>query len=208
MDVSEAIAARAALWVSGGARRWLMAAAFAVVAGSTAPALATTVDYSSSGLVSGIEDLVVGSNIYDITFVAGVNYNTAYNNIAVAYSNAGDIVSAIIATLNAEPKTPYNQPNIAGTSGSQSNFVLPSAINSSNVTVRGGDHNAAHGAASLYSALPSGTNFARNGVLSSSYAWAIVTAVPLPAALPLFASGLGALGLFAWRRKRTLAAAA
>jgi hypothetical protein len=31
-------------------------------------------------------------------------------------------------------------------------------------------------------------------------------AVPLPAALPLFATGLGALGLFGWRRKRKQAA--
>ncbi len=30
--------------------------------------------------------------------------------------------------------------------------------------------------------------------------------VPLPAALPLFASGLGILGLFGWRRKRVAAA--
>jgi len=29
-----------------------------------------------------------------------------------------------------------------------------------------------------------------------------VATTPLPAALPLFASGLGALGLFGWRRKR------
>ena len=29
-----------------------------------------------------------------------------------------------------------------------------------------------------------------------------ITATPLPAALPLFASGLGALGLLGWRRKR------
>jgi hypothetical protein len=29
-----------------------------------------------------------------------------------------------------------------------------------------------------------------------------VTATPLPAALPLFATGLGAMGLFNWRRKR------
>jgi PEP-CTERM motif-containing protein len=28
------------------------------------------------------------------------------------------------------------------------------------------------------------------------------SATPLPAALPLFASGLGAMGLFGWRRKR------
>ena len=35
-----------------------------------------------------------------------------------------------------------------------------------------------------------------------------VRAVPLPAALPLFATGLGALGLLGWRRKRKLAAVA
>jgi hypothetical protein len=29
-----------------------------------------------------------------------------------------------------------------------------------------------------------------------------LTATPLPAALPLFATGLGAMGLFGWRRKR------
>jgi hypothetical protein len=35
-----------------------------------------------------------------------------------------------------------------------------------------------------------------------------VTLTPLPAALPLFAGGLGALGLLGWRRKRKAAAAA
>ena len=34
-----------------------------------------------------------------------------------------------------------------------------------------------------------------------------VTATPLPAAAPLFATGLGALGLFGWRRKRKALAA-
>ena len=33
-----------------------------------------------------------------------------------------------------------------------------------------------------------------------------VSTVPLPAALPLFATGLGALGLLGWRRKRKVAA--
>ena len=35
-----------------------------------------------------------------------------------------------------------------------------------------------------------------------------VNAVPLPAALPLFATGLGALGLLSWRRKKKVAALA
>jgi hypothetical protein len=34
---------------------------------------------------------------------------------------------------------------------------------------------------------------------------ATVSSTPLPAALPLFATGLGALGLLGWRRKRKLA---
>jgi hypothetical protein len=33
-----------------------------------------------------------------------------------------------------------------------------------------------------------------------------VVTTPLPAALPLFATGLGALGLLGWRRKRKAAA--
>ncbi len=37
---------------------------------------------------------------------------------------------------------------------------------------------------------------------------AIQAETPLPAALPLFATGLGALGLFGWRRKRKSAIAA
>jgi hypothetical protein len=35
-----------------------------------------------------------------------------------------------------------------------------------------------------------------------------VAPTPLPAALPLFASGLGALGMFGWRRKRKVQAVA
>jgi hypothetical protein len=34
------------------------------------------------------------------------------------------------------------------------------------------------------------------------------TVTPLPAAFPLFATGLGALGLFGWRRRRKAVAAA
>jgi hypothetical protein len=42
----------------------------------------------------------------------------------------------------------------------------------------------------------------------TAVAFSEATATPLPAALPLFASGLGALGLLGWRRKRKAAALA
>jgi len=40
----------------------------------------------------------------------------------------------------------------------------------------------------------------------SGYSGEVTPATPLPAALPLFATGLGAMGLFGWRRKRPNAA--
>jgi hypothetical protein len=50
-----------------------------------------------------------------------------------------------------------------------------------------------------------------NGAESIQLAWAGAYSyeppAPLPAALPLFATGLGALGLFGWRRKRKVTAA-
>jgi hypothetical protein len=42
----------------------------------------------------------------------------------------------------------------------------------------------------------------------SSNTGSFLVATPLPAALPLFATGLGALGLLGWRRKRKASAAA
>jgi hypothetical protein len=42
--------------------------------------------------------------------------------------------------------------------------------------------------------------------LGSFIAIAVAADTPLPAALPLFATGLGALGLVGWRRKRKQAA--
>jgi hypothetical protein len=52
---------------------------------------------------------------------------------------------------------------------------------------------------------PSGVFWAINDQLSTNLS---VTQTPLPAALPLFASGLGGLGLLGWRRKRKAQAVA
>jgi hypothetical protein len=57
------------------------------------------------------------------------------------------------------------------------------------------------GGSYFYSALGTGAG-------SSVTVTPVVSATPLPAALPLFATGLGALGLLGWRRKRKAQAAA
>jgi hypothetical protein len=43
---------------------------------------------------------------------------------------------------------------------------------------------------------------------NQSFTLDIINPIPIPAALPLFATGLGALGLLAWRRKKKAAALA
>ena len=50
-----------------------------------------------------------------------------------------------------------------------------------------------------------GADEAGSGGLAGT--WSAVAETPLPAALPLFATGLGAMGLLGWRRKRKNAAA-
>jgi hypothetical protein len=59
------------------------------------------------------------------------------------------------------------------------------------------------GVADQFNALNNGSaiaGFPTAGFWAASFP--VVTLTPLPAALPLFASGLSALGLLAWRRKR------
>ncbi len=55
-----------------------------------------------------------------------------------------------------------------------------------------------------YGCPPGGTDFFDTRYFTGGYA---VAATPLPAALPLFAGGLGAVGLLGWRRKRKNGAA-
>jgi hypothetical protein len=65
------------------------------------------------------------------------------------------------------------------------------------------------GTVSFTGGLPNGATayFALEGVLNGATFTAIPN-TPLPAALPLFAGGLGVLGLLGWRRKRKAAALA
>ncbi len=78
----------------------------------------------------------------------------------------------------------------------------------------GGDINAALGDSNFSSAtfaLFTGVNVITgifDGNVGNGDFEFIAEATPLPAALPLFASGLGALGLLGWRRKRKAAVSA
>jgi hypothetical protein len=60
-------------------------------------------------------------------------------------------------------------------------------------------------ATNMFYAVPSIANIFES-TTASVFSFTPVGTVPLPAALPLFATGLGALSLLGWRRKRKLSA--
>jgi hypothetical protein len=61
----------------------------------------------------------------------------------------------------------------------------------------GGTYTTFNGPPDSSFALPYGIN--NKGQIVGTYG---VTVTPLPAALPLFVTGLGVMGLFGWRKKR------
>ncbi len=93
--------------------------------------------------------------------------------------------------------------------GSGGCSLTPSAYTHSIVTGYGGGHSGSY-TFSPVSAVDLSTGFIfDNGTpVSITEQISETPATPLPAALPLFATGLGAMGLLGWRRKRKNAALA
>jgi choice-of-anchor A domain-containing protein len=130
------------------------------------------------------------------------------NNNAWTLSGAGSYIFNISTSLSVDHFT-MNLTNGATASQVLFNFTGTTALSLTNGSVLAGiilAPNAAinfnGGSTSLLGELISGEdiNIASHAVITNP--------VPLPAALPLFASGVGALGLLGWRRKRKAALAA
>jgi hypothetical protein len=120
-------------------------------------------------------------------------YVNSYLSASLAFSS-GDITSFSLQLDN----TGVNPPTVIAadynplTSGGLLTLVLSDLTD----VLNGGSN---------YALIINGAN--ETGGLESYIGDFTLTAAPLPAALPLFASGIGALGLFGWRRKRKNAAA-
>lgn len=133
--------------------------------------------------------LTVGSLEYDIRFINGYYADVFPGN--ALFPNSVEIVTSLNEVLTSAQVTDLS---FAGSSYARE-FAIPFSIVGLNVAVSIGFN-------------PFGEWLVRPEALDSllSPAWyaqpTLVTPVPIPAALPLLASGLSALSFISWRRKR------
>lgn len=186
-------------------------AAAAVV--SFAPA-ANAVGYTTSGFsLSGLGD-TIGSG-YDLltgTAASGTLSDPSTITLNTLYFTAG--VNAVVPQYYSNVYSIAETMTIGGTSHQ---IQIPFNLNisySDTLTVVGGTTFSFLDAGTLWQVVVNGLTLGPNpggtmiGALTAQVTDPAVSQAPLPAALPLFASGLGAMGLFGWYRKRKNATSA
>jgi hypothetical protein len=172
-------------------------------AATVVPSLTITVDENGNGSVTSstgttsltsslLPDFGPGGLTSVLTYNLGETLNVAFGDVRILEPGGilGDDVRFevpgpdMLLFYSAKP------------SGSLADTGLPTAFFSNNTTILEGPNGTA-----TYTPMPGQPGF------SSSFAitYDFVSDTPLPAALPLFATGIGALGLLSWRRKRKAA---
>jgi hypothetical protein len=145
-------------------------------------AKAATVIFSGS-VATEVEDLVVDGITYNVTFAkaSSAGFTTFNGNSAGAQTAVNELDAALNATTAVFVSS-------AGF-GSIDQFIVQ-------------DNGLGNGIAT--GSEQAVGNWQNLGVVANDLSEAVFTPVitPLPATLPLFATGLGALGLLGWRRKR------
>jgi hypothetical protein len=190
-------------------------ACIALLGASQAEA-ATLVGQSTDA--SGIDDLVVDGVSYNVSFehvnygsVPGLNPSTFYGNPSGAF----DASSALISALNSFGVT--GLVDVSGSFVRNEDLVVPIVVNQFGLAVVGAQcisnsSGCVTGWDQVNTALPdNGMEIFSSDQEFDFAVFSAGAATPLPAALPLFATGLGAMGLLIWRKKRKgaeLAAAA
>jgi hypothetical protein len=165
---------------------------------------------------SGIDGLVVDGVSYNVSFeqvnygsVPGLNPSTFYGNPSGAF----DASSALISALNSFGVSVLV--DIRGDFVGYEALVVPIVINDFGLAVVGAEC-ISYSSGCVPSLSPVWfqvtTALPENGMAifpsDQEFDFAVFSAgaaTPLPAALPLFASGLDALGLFGWRRRTKVA---
>jgi len=155
----------------------------------------------------GIDGVSVDGVIYNVTFT-NASYITAYGSTPPTFlgSGANDAASALASALNNLGVT--GLVGISGESSPTYTAILVPTLDFGN----GYEENYAAFCPALdnncQGPMPWMSGIYGSANVSTVYAnsdFAVFATTPVPPALPLFATGLGSLGLLGWRKKRKLA---
>jgi hypothetical protein len=148
--------------------------------------------------ISGVGTLTFSPDATLIYAVTGTDFNNDFPN-----QNPSTVASGVQAVFSLS-STPTLEANNESLTNPFTETVSPS--NAFNYVAI---HNAQGEIIFYFSTLQTSFTLSNSaGALSNARFFDGVAATPLPAALPLFATGVGAIGLLGWRRKRKNATAA
>ena len=175
--------------------------AFGLFATISTQANAQTLEINGSGILTGVDGVVVDGTNYNVTFVAGscisvFNGCTSTSDFTFGSSGAFDASSALVSILSGGYDNSAFYGGIVDGYLQSDNILTPDGLTSPLVDV----FNAvviAHSSNGPYGALIDPTIFYSDG---SATAWA-VWSVPEPGTLFLFGAGLLGLGAFRQRQK-------
>lgn len=186
---------------SGVAVIWCIGMAIVGAMSASSPARATTVDTALEPgnvlVATEVENLVVDGVTYDVTF--GVTPDFTFFGKEADAEAATTALDTVLTAANVE-ELYFSTPN---PSHESNGFLIPvtsCTADCQDIFLYFGTFGDRTDNASPWTYA---ATFDVGIELGDVYAeFGPVTATPLPAALPLFATGLGAMGLFGWRRKR------
>lgn len=177
----------------------------------TAPITGVLTSFTLYLTETGAGNLVGGIDAWN----AGTTSSTAnlFTSAPVAATVTGfPPATAVAYTFSTDIAVTAGQTYVAflsmfGVSGAGGNGQMPFQFTASEAPIAGGGHMYWTNASPFGSAAWTTDGF-RPGWVEFQATFSDTVATPLPAALPLFASGIGAMGLFGWRRRRKTEAAA
>jgi hypothetical protein len=178
----------------------------AVLLGVSQASAATLVGTTTTAM--GIDGLVVDGLTYNVTFVNG-SYNSVYASTPPTFSGnasaATDASAALAAALTSFSVTALSP---LGTIVAPQNVVAPYSDSPPLVSAGVAECITSAGACTSSWTSADVVNFVDDSLTFTNTDYTVFAETPLPAALPLFATCLGAMGLLGWRRKRKAAALA
>jgi hypothetical protein len=188
-------------------RHWSLLGIWAVTSilfiGNAGAATLVTATLGTTVVATAVDGLVVNGVTYNVTF--GTTQDLTFLGDLTDATTATQIIDGLL--IPAE-EVQYSNPSTLGPTNSD--FVIPTALTPACSTTSctsgysGEEGNRTNNSGPPWTWADEFVGIQTGAVYAE---FARVSATPLPAALPLFATGLGGLGLLGWRRKRKNATA-